>query len=220
MSIEPIHGIGRERSYLITTPKENILIDVGWPTTAHKVLNKSSKISTVVLTHRHYDHHGSVHIIQQNTRAKIIAGLSNGTTIELAPWYITFPTLLSSWIRQGCHIPSLYDIRNIHFSLSHVDTILKEGDYVDRDKQWQVIETPGHTNDSICIFNKHKGILFSGDTIVNTFGKPYFTNLISNKKMMEKTKRKLLRLKVKKIYPGHGDAFDVTESVRENIFGN
>ena len=43
--------------------------------------------------------------------------------------------------------------------LLHDDQIIKVGD-----DQLQVIHTPGHSSDSICLYNRTQRILFSGDT--------------------------------------------------------
>jgi glyoxylase-like metal-dependent hydrolase (beta-lactamase superfamily II) len=68
------------------------------------------------------------------------------------------------------------------------------------DNYFEVIHAPGHSSDSICLYNKSEGILFSGDTqirINSTDGTytPEFVNTI----------KRLAELKISIIYPGHGD---------------
>lgn len=68
------------------------------------------------------------------------------------------------------------------------------------DSYFEVIYSPGHSFDSICLYNKSNGILFTGDTqirINTTDGSytPEFVNTIS----------RLANLSVSVIYPGHGD---------------
>jgi glyoxylase-like metal-dependent hydrolase (beta-lactamase superfamily II) len=51
-----------------------------------------------------------------------------------------------------------------------VDQSLREGEDLDLLGGLEVIHTPGHTVGSICLFNRDKKILFSGDLIRNENG--------------------------------------------------
>ena len=82
-----------------------------------------------------------------------------------------------------------------------VDYKLKDGDIIKlAERDFLVIHTPGHSTDSICLYNEDEQVLFSGDTTLlirdasGTYTADYFSTL-----------RKLSRLKIKTIYPGHGD---------------
>lgn len=80
------------------------------------------------------------------------------------------------------------------------------------DDYFEVIYSPGHSSDSICLYNKSEGILFSGDTqirINSTDGTytPEFVNTI----------KRLSELKLSIIYPGHGDPIkDNPEAILKN----
>jgi glyoxylase-like metal-dependent hydrolase (beta-lactamase superfamily II) len=48
-----------------------------------------------------------------------------------------------------------------------VDCLVHDGDTVKMgDAYFEVIHTPGHSSDSICLYNKAEGVLFAGDTPV------------------------------------------------------
>jgi len=66
----------------------------------------------------------------------------------------------------------------------------------------QFIETPGHSKGSICIL--YKGILFSGDTLFHrgTIGRTDLPG--SSEKEMEKSLKKIKKLKYRVLCPGHG----------------
>lgn len=85
-------------------------------------------------------------------------------------------------------------------SLEGVDRILKDGETIMLgDRYFEVIHTPGHSSDSICLFCPEEGVLFSGDTPViirSTDGK-YEEDFI-------RAIEKLCRRDVKAIYFGHG----------------
>ncbi|HNX23095.1 MAG TPA: MBL fold metallo-hydrolase [Spirochaetota bacterium] len=86
-------------------------------------------------------------------------------------------------------------------SLDGVDRLLKDGETIKLgDRSFEVLHTPGHSSDSICLFCPEDGVLFSGDTpvIIRSANSTYEEEFI---KAMER----LCRRDVKSIYFGHGD---------------
>jgi len=84
--------------------------------------------------------------------------------------------------------------------LKGVDIILKGGESIlIADKYFEVIHTPGHTQDSICLYCKDNGYLFVGDTpvIINPGDWSFEENYV---RAMEY----LCRKDVSKIFFGHG----------------
>jgi len=63
-----------------------------------------------------------------------------------------------------------------------------------------IMLTPGHSEDSICIFLPERGILFSGDTIFRISD-----NKGAYSPSYEATLERLSGLGIKAIYPGHGN---------------
>jgi hydroxyacylglutathione hydrolase len=67
----------------------------------------------------------------------------------------------------------------------------------------EVIHTPGHTLGSVCLFERKKGILFSGDTLfADGIGR---TDLGGDEKLMEKSLALIRKLPYKLLCPGHGE---------------
>jgi len=68
---------------------------------------------------------------------------------------------------------------------------------------FKIIKTPGHSKGGICIL--YKDILFSGDTIFHraTIGRTDLPG--SSEKEMQKSLKKLSKIKYKTLCPGHGD---------------
>ncbi|MBX2975299.1 MAG: MBL fold metallo-hydrolase [Ignavibacteriaceae bacterium] len=84
---------------------------------------------------------------------------------------------------------------------SLVDKILKDEDIIRMaDCDFRVIHTPGHSTDSISLYCEKSQALFSGDTTLfirdtnSSYTQDYFETI-----------KKLSKLKIKAIYPGHGD---------------
>lgn len=67
------------------------------------------------------------------------------------------------------------------------------------DRDFRVIYTPGHSNDSICLYCEQDSVLFSGDTplIITSPGGTYSLEFIEVLKYLS-------RLDIETIYPGHG----------------
>lgn len=82
------------------------------------------------------------------------------------------------------------------------------------DKMFEVIYSPGHSNDSICLYCEEDGILFAGDTpvIVNSRDSSYEEGFV------EVIKR-LARLRIEKIYFGHGRELyrNCSEMIRNSL---
>ncbi|MCC7569924.1 MBL fold metallo-hydrolase [Candidatus Micrarchaeota archaeon] len=65
-----------------------------------------------------------------------------------------------------------------------------------------ILHTPGHTPGSICLYDKNKKVLFSGDTIFNGGGVGR-TDLGGNPIQMKQSLSLLKKLKIEKLFPGH-----------------
>ncbi|MEK6945175.1 MAG: MBL fold metallo-hydrolase [Nanoarchaeota archaeon] len=93
-------------------------------------------------------------------------------------------------------------IGNLHlFKKAKVYSIKDIKELIKNFPEFKIIETPGHTRDSICIL--YKDILFSGDTI---FENGYIgrTDLPeSDEAAMERTLEKLKKINYRILCPGH-----------------
>jgi glyoxylase-like metal-dependent hydrolase (beta-lactamase superfamily II) len=76
---------------------------------------------------------------------------------------------------------------------------------------WDVLETPGHTEDSICLYQEGEGRLLTGDTILNFNGPrgPYLNRFRWDG---EKIRSSFIKLKKeicpRTLYPGHGEVYE------------
>ena len=80
---------------------------------------------------------------------------------------------------------------------------------------FRVIHTPGHKDDSICLYSEEEKILFSGDLIFpgGSFGR---TDLAEgDRDQLIKSIEKISELEVEEMYCGHDSA--TTENVKEQI---
>ncbi|HOD79400.1 MAG: putative polyketide biosynthesis zinc-dependent hydrolase BaeB [Deltaproteobacteria bacterium ADurb.Bin135] len=80
-----------------------------------------------------------------------------------------------------------------------VDELLKDGQMISiADMVFQVIHTPNHSSDSICLYCEEEGVLFSGDAPlrITSISGSYSNDFI-------RTIERLHRLNIRTIYSGH-----------------
>lgn len=84
--------------------------------------------------------------------------------------------------------------------LERVDRILKDRDTLKfGDRMFEVIHTPGHSQDSICLYCEEDGVLFAGDTplIIRRPGDTYEKGFVN-------ALEKICQKDIQTIYFGHG----------------
>ena len=105
------------------------------------------------------------------------------------------------------HNPEVY----AHAKIKGVCRVVADGQFLRLgDRDFEVIHTPGHSNDSICLYCAEERVLFSGDTPLNirTPGGSYQDEFVESLK-------KLASRKIEVIYAGHDSP--VTENAGEMI---
>ena len=96
-----------------------------------------------------------------------------------------------------------------------VNNKLSDGDHLQiGDRMFEVIHTPYHSTDSICLYCEEEALLFSGDTPLISDSIPAPGNQIFLQSM-----RKLAKRKIKIIYGGHGKPIkcDCSERIQHTL---
>jgi len=87
------------------------------------------------------------------------------------------------------------------------------------DNSLQVIETPGHTPGSICLYNKKDNILFTGDLLFANGGVGRTDFSYSNGEELIKSLRTIFKLpQDTKIFSGHGRESNLKEEISYHKF--
>ena len=102
--------------------------------------------------------------------------------------------------------------------LPKADVRLREGDRV-FDMDLVVLETPGHTPGSVCLYSEREGVLFSGDTLFfDGVGRSDMAGG-SEKKLRESIQKKIAVLPPEtRVFPGHGPFTTVEREKRGNPY--
>jgi glyoxylase-like metal-dependent hydrolase (beta-lactamase superfamily II) len=141
------------------------------------------EIKSIVLTHMHFDHIGGSETFAKATGARIFISEKDGEFVRKKDK------------RSTAFESSFSDMPDIDMSP------LKEGDEIG---PLRVIETPGHTSGSICLYEPEEKLLFTGDTVfADGFGR--YDLPTGNREALKSSIKKLASLDVRVIYPGHGD---------------
>ncbi|MEM1524952.1 MAG: MBL fold metallo-hydrolase [Nitrososphaerales archaeon] len=158
-------------------------------------------IKLIINTHSHWDHARGNKDIKDISNCKIAIHKLGVDILERGSWSY-----------------------NLKFEPVKVDIELKDGDKINIGKyDIQVIHTPGHTNDSICLLMEYNGrkILFSGDTIL-AWGLLGMTNFKTDFKIYKDSLERIKNLKIDVLLPGHGifiysDAYEHVEFLLEKV---
>jgi glyoxylase-like metal-dependent hydrolase (beta-lactamase superfamily II) len=150
-------------AYLISGPKQSVLFDTGMGIGNLKALvNKLTAKPIVVLnSHTHNDHIGDnwqfPYVFGMDTaftKANTKAALEDAQA-EIAPGEICGAT------------PKGFDPKTYETKAWHVSIPIHDGFKINLGfgkRTLEIIATPGHTPDSICLLDRENGLLFTGDT--------------------------------------------------------
>ncbi len=176
-----------------------LLVDTGTGAFIEETLEQMNRfgvdknnIKKIVLTHEHFDHIGAASEMKKKLGANLFvcedAELNNGT--------------------------SLSDLFDEDLDVPDVDGYFSEGDEINTSSySFKVLHTPGHSPGSICLWDKQKGVLVSGDLIFRDgFGRVDIPGGDA-----DKIKESLRRVKelgdINVLLPGHG-----TPASNKNIY--
>jgi glyoxylase-like metal-dependent hydrolase (beta-lactamase superfamily II) len=96
------------------------------------------------------------------------------------------------------------------------DFFLKEGDLTIGDETFHIIQTPGHTPGEICIYWPAKKALFSGDVVFREgIGRTDLPG--GDGKQLKESIKRLAKLDVEYLLPGHGDIISGKDAVEKNF---
>ncbi len=189
--------------YLVSdsATNETIIIDPGDDAdfVADTITNEKLKPIAIVLTHGHFDH--------------VLGCLELKLNYDL-PIYLhkNDKTLYSSANQSAIHW-----LKKKTLKVPPIDRFIKEGDEIKvGEEKLIIIETPGHTPGSICLYDGKKN-LFTGDTLFkDSVGRTDFS--YSKPLQLIKSLDKLKKFPESTIiYPGHGESTTISSEKSHSL---
>jgi glyoxylase-like metal-dependent hydrolase (beta-lactamase superfamily II) len=190
-------------------------------------------VHTVIVTHSHPDHFGSAGRLAHEAGAELIAERGFHTWLEpkAAPapprpsapgddtGYFSMTSPITPW--GGSPIPHLRrNILMMRLARRHLLPFMRppiptrhvtSGDHLDlAGREWEVLHTPGHTGDHVCLFDPEAQLLISGDHVLPTITPhvPGLSPLADPLGSYLDSLQGLRRLgDVSLVLPAHGDPF-------------
>lgn len=168
---------------------------------------RPADIDLIVLTHLHSDHTAGVEALRRICQAPVAA---SGAIRQLAQQELqggkVLPTIshFAGQVLPGTfhHLdlfPPAYarQLRLINIWLDDVAGLPGH-------LNWRVIASPGHTPESLCLYNPFSQELLCGDTMITIEGGAPLLRSGANRRQLEETLQILRALPVRYLYPGHG----------------
>lgn len=182
MRVKSILGRGHSCNVFFIEGEENFLVDAGMGIVDRVKKNIGDlNIDRIVLTHRHIDHVADAEKLSDEFDAPLYAANKEAKAL-----------------REGDDRSILSSSFGKSFSPLEIKTLK-----IDTFLGFKVLLTPGHTEQSICLYHEDEKILFSGDTVFANGGAGRTDLPTGDRKKLLESIGKLNKIEVDSMYPGH-----------------
>lgn len=196
-------GLMGVNCYILGDTNEVIVVDPGSNAEiiANKLEESALKVKYIVLTHCHFDHIMAVEELMAKTGAKLIACIKEKEN------------LLSANINYS----DRYSRKPVELT---ADIYVADGDIIEiGNYKFRVLETPGHTSGSMCLYCENEKLLVSGDTLFYMSVGRSDLATGDEKFLINNIKTKLFTLPEDvSVLPGHGDNTSIGFEKNNNPF--
>lgn len=174
---------------------------------------KPQDIDLIVLTYLHPDHTAGADALRKATGAPIAAcnaarhiagGVAGGVGTG-----VTGVSQFAGQMFSQARLPGVLHHLDL-FAPAYerqsqlVDMWLEDVSGLPNHLDWRVIASPGHTPESLCLYNPFSYELLCGDTLITLDGGTALVRGGANRRQLQQTMQTLESLKVYYLYPGHG----------------
>ena len=198
-----------------------LVVDLGVPSTANALsalLDGESLTADpiVVATHMHVDHVAGIPRFEASAACDVClppkaADYEAGEKFRL-PGLREVAKIIPVFRSQQFALAPLKElatakvgcVRTGYVPPSASPTILIDGDAVPGAPDWQVMVTPGHSEDSTSLWNERTRTLISGDAILSVGPRAWFNPETIYPAMQAETEDRLRSFHVDVLLPGHG----------------
>jgi glyoxylase-like metal-dependent hydrolase (beta-lactamase superfamily II) len=194
MQIHQIGGYGYDSNIYLIIDDIVALVDTGTGRHFNKVTKNlrrfdltPSDIGLIINTHCHYDHVGG-----------------DRAFLDAAGCGVAIHELDAEPLRKGDGVVTCAILLGEELEPIEPTRLLHDGDRIELGNlTLEVLHTPGHTRGSICLYDRERRVLFSGDTVF-CGGVGRTDHPTGDRGAMINSIRRLTKLRVQKLLPGHG----------------
>ena len=184
--------------YILAHKRRCLLIDSGYDDTPDRVVypylreHGLRQLLRVVITHGHGDHYEGCRAIKEISNAKIAVHREDAGLIRFGSDFVLMSELEKAY-------PNRFHPPANTWPCPEADEFLEEGQRPNfGDFDLEVLHIPGHSRGSICLYDRERKILFSGDAAtgdrLHFYGHPV---------IVEQSIRRLLSLPIDNMFLGH-----------------
>ena len=182
--------------YLLSGCERSLLIDTGLGigNISEETAKLTDKPIIAAATHAHWDHIGGHrHFPEFYAHGEELEWLSGGFPLPVEA--------VVNMLSEG-ELPADFDPEGYSIFQGEPSMVLKDGDTIELGgRTVTVIHTPGHSPGHMCFWESERGYLFTGDLVYN--GILYANYPSTDPKAFLCSLKKLAKLPVKRIFPGH-----------------
>ena len=211
-------------TYLLLSHDAVGIVDVGSAADIERILavlhwlgRPWKQIRWILPTHLHFDHMMGIDPLARKLGTQVRLGrvahqiVNEGREPRWPPRHQLLRAAVT-WVLQGMPVLPPEDWRDgLDFGVpwgqnrftAPVGAPLDDGGDLPGMEGWKLIQTPGHSDDGVCLHHDGAGFLITGDTIRNFLGGEW-NHLLSERTDFEVTRSRLSRLRVSTILPAHG----------------
>ena len=202
------------------------VVDLGMPSQipfVAKVLSDRgsdlAELGAAIATHGHADHVGGLPTLRDQHGTDVylpiaIAEMRAGTRALRPPGIREVSQILPVMASQPRDLAASREVSGTAASIGwngkevrlpfEPDSWLSDGDHLPGLPDWQVLNTPGHSDDSTCLFHAPSRTLLSGDAVLSANGRAWFNPEFVDPELSAISETRLRALDVEYLLPGHG----------------
>jgi glyoxylase-like metal-dependent hydrolase (beta-lactamase superfamily II) len=168
-------------------------------------------LKTVVVTHMHPDHAGAAHKLRK------LSGCQIASADKQQHWYRGVNGVLMHWIDV---VLTVYVARRLNKPAKYVwysrklkaDVRLNDGDAVPGFPDWQVLETPGHTDRDLSVYHTESEQIYVADLLIKLRQRFISPFPIFHPNKYRRSLRKVADLNTRQVMLAHGGILHMTEA--------
>lgn len=199
-----VHDYLRANIYFVAGRDLDLLVDAGMGLVplAPLIPSTHGKPLLAVATHIHLDHVGGLHEFPLRAGPRV-----SGDAFAAMPPQRTYEDALRDLPQPFTEPPAAgFDVAAYRIRPAPLSRLLGEGDMVDLgSRRFEVLELPGHSPDSIGLFDEADGLLLAGDAVYDDLLIDDLPD--SDRQAYRATMQRLRDLPVRLVLAGHGEPF-------------